>query len=70
MQQWQIKNLDSDTQALLPSLQQYYLPTLIGSSHFSQQVETKKKKVWRSVNSHLYKWIFSLFSFVASASAE
>jgi len=59
MQQWQIKNLDSDTQALLPSLYQHYL-SHIGSLCFSQQVETKKK-VWTSVNSHLYKWIFFFF---------
>jgi len=41
---------------------------MIGSLHFPQQVETKK--VWRSANSHLYKWIVILLSFVECASAE
>jgi hypothetical protein len=44
-------------------------PTLIGSLHFSQG-NGNKKKVWGSANSHLYKWIVILFSFVECALAE
>jgi len=51
MQQWEIKNLDSDTHALLPSLQQHHL-SHICSLRFSQQVETKKK--FGEVSIHIY----------------